>query len=112
MSKKIPDNTKNKKEADDKAEEKYMLRLFITGILPNSVRAVINVKKICEKYLKDRYELEIIDIYQQPELAFSEEIIAIPTLIKKFPLPTKKMIGDLSDTKKVLDGLGLNNKNI
>jgi circadian clock protein KaiB len=107
MSKKKPDKSKNKIRDGDAAEEKYVLRLFISGILPNSVRSVINVKAICEKYLKGRYELEIIDIYQQPDLALSEEIIAIPVLIKKFPLPEIKMIGDLSDTSKVLQGLGI-----
>ena len=84
---------------------KYILRLFVTGILPNSVRAVVNIKAICEKYLKDRYELEIIDIYQQPELAHTEEIIAVPLLIKKFPLPEERMVGDLSNVDQVLKGL-------
>ena len=102
-----PDKSKNTMEDEDAAGEKYMLRLFISGILPNSVRAVRNSKAICEKYLKGSYELEIIDIYQQPDLAFSEDVIAVPALIKKFPLPEVTMIGDLSDTKKVLNGLGI-----
>lgn len=105
MSKKIPENTKVKVEAEVSSEEKYILRLFVTGILPNSARAVVNIKAICEQYLKDRYELEIIDIYQQPALALTEEIIAIPVLIKKFPLPEERMIGDLSDIDNVLKGL-------
>ena len=87
--------------------EKYILRLFVTGILPNSARAIINTRAICEKYLKGRYELEIIDIYQQPSLALKEEIIAVPVLIKKFPLPEERLIGDLSDIEKVLEGLHL-----
>ena len=87
--------------------EKYVLRLFVTGILPNSARAVVNINAICEKYLKGRYDLEIIDIYQQPSLALKEEIIAIPVLIKKSPLPEERMIGDLSNTEKVLKGLHL-----
>lgn len=86
---------------------KYVLRLFVTGILPNSARAVVNIKAICEKYLKNRYELEIIDIYQQPELAKAEDIIAVPVLIKKFPLPEERMIGDLSNIDEVLKGLCL-----
>ena len=86
---------------------KYILRLFVTGILPNSARAVINIRAICEKYLKNRYELEIIDIYQQPDLAITEEIIAVPVLIKKFPLPEQRMIGDLSNIEKVLKELGV-----
>ena len=85
----------------------YILRLFITGILPNSIRAVVNCKALCEKYLENRYELEIIDIYQQPELAVNEEIIAVPVLIKKFPLPEERVIGDLSDIEKVLQSLDL-----
>ena|ERR1700730_5744276 len=86
-------------------EEKYILRLFVTGILPNSARAIANIKAICELYLKGRYELEIIDIYQQPSLALTEKIIAIPVLIKKLPLPEERLIGDLSNVEKVLKGL-------
>ncbi len=105
----------NKKKIDTKfnvesnlaGKEKYILRLFITGILPNSVRAVKNIKTICEQYLKGRYDLEIIDIYQQPSLAFTEDIIAVPVLIKKFPLPEERMIGDLSNIKNVLKELDL-----
>jgi circadian clock protein KaiB len=89
--------------------EKYILRLFITGILPNSARAIENINAICELYLKNRYELEIIDIYQQPSFALSEKIIAIPVLIKKFPLPEARLIGDLSDIGVVLHGLHLIN---
>lgn len=90
--------------------EKYVLRLYITGMTPNSKRAVENVKKICEEHLKGRYELEIIDIYQQPSLAEGEQIIAAPTLIKKLPHPLRKLIGDMSNTEKVLLGLDLREK--
>jgi len=103
-------NLKKSKTVSDKKGEReyiYFLRLFVTGILPNSARAIINSKAICEKYLKGRYELEIIDIYQQPSLALAEEIIAVPLLIKKFPLPEERLIGDMSDTNKVLEGLHL-----
>ena len=89
--------------------EKYILKLFIIGDQPNSARAVINIKTICEKHLKGRYELDIIDLYKQPDLALSEDIIAVPVLIKKFPLPEVKLIGDLSDTKSVLEGLAFFN---
>lgn len=105
MSKKVPKIIKVKGEAEGAGGEKYILKLFVTGILPNSARAVVNIKAICEKYLKGRYELEIIDIYQQPTLALTEDIIAIPVLIKKFPLPEVRLIGDLSDTEKVIKGL-------
>ena len=85
----------------------YVLRLFITGATPNSVRAITNIRQICEDHLKDKYSLEIIDVYQQNEVAEQEQLIALPLLIKKRPLPERRMIGDLSDTGKVLKGLGL-----
>lgn len=107
MPKKIPKKQKARIEAESAAEERYVFRLFVTGILPNSARAVVNIKAICEQYLKGRYELEIIDIYQQPSLALTEQIIAVPVLIKKFPLPEERLIGDLSNTEKVLKGFHL-----
>src|SRR5674476_466108 len=106
MSKKSSANIENT-QALNAAGGKYILRLFVTRILPNSVRTIKNINTICEQYLKDNYELEIIDIYQQPFLALSEEIIAVPVLIKKFPLPEERMIGDLSNIEKVLKRLGL-----
>lgn len=90
--------------------EKYVLRLYVTGITPRSTRAIQNVKKICEENLKGRYELEVIDIYQQPVLARDEQIIAAPTLIKKLPLPLRRLIGDMSDKERVLVGLDLRPK--
>lgn len=87
--------------------EKYLLRLYITGITPKSTRAIQNIRKICEENLKGWYELEVIDIYQQPLLAKVEQIIAIPTLIKKLPLPLRKLVGDMSDTERILFGLDL-----
>jgi len=85
----------------------YVLRLFITGATPNSLRAVSNIRQFCEEHLKDRYSLEIIDVYQQADIAGKEQLVALPLLIKKYPLPEKRLIGDLSDTNKVLKGLGL-----
>jgi len=107
MTKKVAIKAAIKVEAEETTGEKYVLQLFVTGILPNSVRAVTNAKIICEKYLGDRYELEIIDIYQQPSLAFCEQIIAVPLLIKRLPLPEERVIGDLSDVEMVLKGLDL-----
>ncbi len=107
MSKKIPKKTKVKSKTERIVGEKYILRLFVTGMLPNSANAITNINAICEQHLKGRYELEIIDIYQQPTLAMREDIIAIPALIKKFPLPEQRLIGDLSNTEKVLKGLNL-----
>ena len=109
IQKKIPKNARARIKEEAGSSETYIFRLFVTGILPNSARAVINIKTICEKYLPGRYELEIIDIYQQPGLAVSENIIALPLLVKKFPLPETRLIGDLSDTKSVLEGLALFN---
>ena len=74
---------------------------------PRSINAIENIRKICEENLQGRYELEVIDIYQQPEYAKSEEILAAPTLIKKLPLPLRKFIGDMSDKEKILIGLNL-----
>jgi circadian clock protein KaiB len=88
-------------------EPVYVLRLFVTGVSPASVRAINNIQTILDEYLKDRYELEIIDVHQQPELAQSEDIIAVPVLIKKFPGPRRCMVGDMSDTIRVLHGLDL-----
>ena len=90
--------------------EKYLLKLYITGMTPNSKRAVENIKKICETHLYNRYQLDIIDIYQQPELAGRDQIIAAPTLVKLSPSPMRKLIGDMSDTEKVLLGLDLKMK--
>lgn len=85
----------------------YELRLFVTGASINSIRAIANLKHICETYIPGKYSLEIIDVYQQRALAESEQIIALPLLIKKWPLPQRRLIGDMSDTAKVLKGLGI-----
>ena len=86
-----------------KGRSKYILRLFVSGILQNSIRAIKNINLICEEHLKGNYDLEIIDIYQQPELAISEQIIVIPVMIIKSPLPERRLIGDLSNAEKVLE---------
>jgi circadian clock protein KaiB len=89
------------------SQGKYILRLYITGATSRSIFAIQNLKKICEEYLEGRYELEVIDLYQKPCLAKDEQIIAAPTLIKKLPLPFRRIIGDMSDKEKVLMGLDL-----
>ena len=86
---------------------RFVLRLYVTGLTQRSTRAVEAVRSICETHLQGRYELEVIDIYQQPALARQEQIVAAPTLIKSLPLPLRRIIGDLSSTEKVLVGLGL-----
>ena len=91
----------------ESGSDKYVLRLYITGTTSRSVLAIANLKKICEEYLEGRYELEVIDLYRVPVLAKDEQIIAAPTLIKKLPLPFRRIIGDMSDVEKVLMGLDL-----
>jgi circadian clock protein KaiB len=93
-----------------KAEEKYVLRLYISGLTPKSQKAISNIKKICEEHLTGRYELEVIDVFRHPVLAQGEQIIAAPTLIKKLPLPLRRFIGDLSDSERILLGLDLRPK--
>jgi len=93
--------------ADLLVPAEYLFQLFITGATPNSTRAVRNIKEICEQHLPGRYELLIVDLYQQPELARQEQIVASPTLVRQRPLPRRQLIGDLSDRSAVLRILGL-----
>jgi circadian clock protein KaiB len=105
---------KELEELEDALKERqtahYVLRLYVAGINSISLRAIENLKKICEENLEGRYELEVIDIYQQPVLARGDQIIAVPTLIKQLPLPLRRFIGDLSQTEKILVGLDLRPK--
>ena len=98
------------KALKETGQAKYLLRLYVAGLTPRSTKAIANVKQICEEYLKDRYDLEVIDIYQQPKLAQGEQIIAAPTLIKKLPPPLRRLIGDMSDKEKFLVGIDLRPK--
>jgi circadian clock protein KaiB len=102
MGNKSPDIIENN---GDKKE--FVFHLFITGASPNSVRAINNVKQLCEDYMAGRYELQIIDVYQQPAIAAKEQIIALPLMIRKHPLPERRLIGDMSETTKILKTLGL-----
>src|SRR6185369_3157466 len=85
---------------------RYILRLYVTGSTGRSLQAVYNLKKICEEHLPD-YDLEVIDIYKDPEAAREAQVIAAPTLVKKLPLPIRKFVGDLSNTQKILVGLDI-----
>ncbi len=85
----------------------WQLRLYVAGQTPKSLVAFANLKKICEEHLKGEYTIEVVDLSQQPHLAIDDSIIALPTLVRKLPPPMKKIIGDLSDTEKVLVGLQL-----
>ncbi len=91
----------------DEAKRKYVLRLYITGMTRRSQQALRNLEKVCRERLGDNYELEVIDIYQQPTLAKGDQIIAVPTLIKKLPLPLRRLIGDLSQEDRIVLGLDL-----
>jgi circadian clock protein KaiB len=94
----------------EESEEKYTLKLFVIGMSLGSIRAIENIKEICEEFLKGRYDLEIIDIHLNPNSMFENDIIASPTLIKSKPAPRKKLIGDLSNRKKVLTLLSINSE--
>ena len=96
--------------AKAKDGSRYVLRLYVTGVTSRSRRAIVNLDGICREYLKGRYDLEVIDVYQKPTLAKDEQIIAAPTLIRKLPLPIRRIIGDLSDREAVLLGLDLKRK--
>lgn len=88
-------------------QEIWELRLYVAGKSAKSLLAIANLKKICEEHLQDRHQIEIIDLVEHPQIARKEQIIAVPTLIKRFPLPLKQIIGDLSDREKVIRGLDL-----
>ena len=87
--------------------ERYVLRLYVTGMTTRATRAIENVRAICDEHLAGRYDLEVVDVYQQPVLAKNEQIVAAPTLIKKLPLPLRRIIGDMSQRDRVLLGLDL-----
>jgi circadian clock protein KaiB len=91
-------------------KEKYVLRLYITGMTPRSQEALRKLHKVCHEYLGNNYELEVIDIYQQPTLGKGDQIIAVPTLIKKLPLPLRRLIGDFSQESRIILGLDLKPK--
>lgn len=88
-------------------DEAWILRLYVAGQTPRSLRAVSNIQTICEQSLLGRYRLEVIDLYQQPQLAQGEQIVAVPALIKRLPEPLRMVIGDMSNTERVLVGLDL-----
>jgi circadian clock protein KaiB len=90
----------------------YVLRLYVAGATPTSRRAILNINAICTEHLQGKYDLEVIDIYQKPALAKDEQIVAVPTLIRQLPLPLRRIIGDLSDRKKVLFGLNLKRRDV
>ena len=112
MEKKNPAKplTAMEKAMKKRGRERYILRLYVAGVTPASTLAIMNIKKICEENLKGRYELTVVDVYQQPVLAKDEQILAAPTLIKKLPLPIRRFIGDMSNKERILVGLDLRPK--
>jgi circadian clock protein KaiB len=93
--------------ASKKAGPRYLLRLYITGQTPRSLRSVENLRALCDKHLAGRFDLEVVDIYQQPAMAAAGQIIAAPTLIKSMPLPLRRLVGDFSDQNRVILGLDI-----
>jgi circadian clock protein KaiB len=112
VRKKRKTSTEEFEQAASKLERsKYILRLYVKGMTPKSTKAIANVRKLCDEYLEGCYELKVIDMYQQPKLAQEEQIIATTTLIKKLPLPLRRLIGDMADTERFLVGIDLKPRN-
>lgn len=99
--------SKTKATTTRKSKKTWELRLYVAGQTPKSMAAFANLKKICEEHLAGQYEIEVIDLLEQPQLASGDQILAIPTLVRKLPQPIRKIIGDLSNTERVLVGLNL-----
>ena len=97
----------NARSVPSQIEETYLLRLYVAGQTPKSILAFRNLKQICEEHLHGRYEIEVIDLIENPQLAQGDQILAVPTLVRRLPEPIKKIIGDLSNTDRVLVGLDL-----
>jgi circadian clock protein KaiB len=111
MKKKFDTTEEFEKAVERRAtKDPYVLRLYVTGMTARSAAAFATIKAICDKHLRGRYELEVVDFYQQPTLARDEEIIAAPTLVKRLPPPIRKLIGNLSQEDRVLSGLGLKHR--
>ncbi len=105
-----PTTSRGKNADADKveaADTHYKLTLYVSGASPKSARAVENIKTICEKHLQGQYDLAVVDVYQHPEVAKAENLLAAPTLVKSLPLPLRKLLGDMSDEAKVLAGLNI-----
>jgi len=99
-----------RKHGAARRDKQYVLRLYVTGLTPRSRKAVVNVQHVCEEYLQGHYQLEVVDIYQQPSLAKGEQIVAVPTLVKQLPMPLRRLIGDMSNKERILLGLDLQSR--
>jgi len=93
--------------AQSKPDGQYRLRLYVSGSTPRSIRAIANLRALCNQYIDGRYELEVVDLYQQPERAKDGQVIAAPTLVREFPEPARRVVGDMSDLTKVLVALDI-----
>jgi len=102
-----PVKTNPVKKTGTKETEKWILRLYVAGQTPKAITAFANLKKICEEQLKGKYCIEVIDLLKNPQLGSEDQILALPTLVRKLPVPVRKIIGDLSDTERVLVGLNI-----
>jgi len=100
----------NNKPKENKRSEVWELRLYVAGQTPKSLTAFANLKRICEEHLKGKYSIEVVDLLKSPQLAAGDQILAIPTLVRKLPEPIRKIIGDLSNTERVLVGLDIRPK--
>ena len=100
------------KKENEKESEVWMLKLYVAGQTPKSIAAFANLKKICEEHLKGKYQIEVIDLLKNPQLAKGDQILAIPTLVRQLPPPLRKIIGDLSNTERVLVGLDVQPQSI
>ena len=100
-----PAGSKVKIAPRQRAPVRFIMKLYVAGQSPKSVSAIANIKRICDEKLDGRYELEVIDLYQQPQLAVGNQIVALPTLIRKLPSPFRRVIGDMANTERVLAGL-------
>lgn len=100
----------NDEPAEGEGDGSYDLRLYVAGQTPKSLAAITNLKKICEEHLAGRYTIEVVDLTQNPQLAEGDQILAIPTLVRRLPMPLKKIIGDLSNTERVLVGLDIRDR--
>jgi len=103
----MPTKTERKVVEATKQDDVWELRLYVAGQTPKSITAFVNLKKLCEEHLTGKYHIEVIDLLENPQLAKGDQILAIPTLVKKLPEPLRKIIGDLSNTERVIVGLDL-----
>ena len=107
MSTRKTKETPSASDVQSDQAERWELRLYVAGRTPKSVAAFVNLKRICEEHMKGRYHVEVIDLLEQPQLAKGDQILAVPTLVRKLPEPLKRIIGDLSNEERVLVGLDL-----